>query len=225
MAVMHNSDILARVLEYANVQRAAARRWCFSKAWLRPHDTPALWRTLTLTALPTDAPAHCLVSAWARAPQRLRAVVERHTRCVIIADGGPSDTTTIPQTPYTLGSGLAGQQFARLERAVIQVGNRNSAQGYAADRAALEPLFGVAWLETRLDYFGNGFLSLERSRGVLSKLSKRPAPIYLDGTQPFLCAQKMRTPGTSVRTASWHMMAKNMIIDFWTASRQLSSSN
>ena len=107
---------------------------------------------------------HCLVSAWARAPQRLRTVVERHTRCVIVADGGPSDARIIPQTPYTLGSGLAGQQFVRLERAVIHVGNRNSAQGYAADRAALQPLFGVAWLETRLAYFGNGFLSLERSR-------------------------------------------------------------
>ena len=165
MAAIHNSDLLARVLEYACVPKeAAARKWLVSKAWLRAHDTPALWRTLTLTALPTDAPVHCLVSAWARAPRRLRSVVERHTRCVIVADGGPSAATTIPQTPYTLGSGLAGQQFARLERAVISVGNRNSAQGYAADRAALQPLFGVAWLETRLAYFGNGFLSLERSR-------------------------------------------------------------
>ena len=165
MDAIHNSDLLARVLEYACVPKeAAARKWLVSKAWLRAHDTPALWRTLTLTALPTDAPVHCLVSAWARAPRRLRAVVERHTRCVIVADGGPSAATTIPQTPYTLGSGLAGQQFARLERAVISVGNRNSAQGYAVDRAALQPLFGVAWLETRLAYFGNGFLSLERSR-------------------------------------------------------------
>ena len=164
MAVMQNSDILARVLEYACVPKeAAARKWLVSKAWLRAHQTPALWRTLTLTALPTDAPSHCLVSAWARAPRRLRSVVERHTRCVMILDGGPSDRV-IPQTPYTLGSGLAGQQFSRLERAVIQVGNRNSAQGYAADRAALQPLFGVAWLESRLAYFGNGFLSLERSR-------------------------------------------------------------
>ena len=165
MDAIHNSDLLARVLEYACVPKeAAARKWLVSKAWLRAHDTPALWRTLKLTALPTDAPVHCLVSAWARAPERLRTLVERHTRCVIVADGGPSDARIIPQTPYTLGSGLAGQQFARLERAVIQVGNRNSAQGYAADRAALQPLFGVAWLETRLAYFGNGFLSLERSR-------------------------------------------------------------
>jgi len=166
MTAMHNSDILARVLEYANSPKeTAARRWCLSKAWLTAYDAPALWRTLTLTALPTDARGvHCLVSAWARAPQRLRTLVERHTRCVIVADGGPLAATTIPQTPYTLGSGLAGQQFARLERAVISVGNRNSAQGYAVDRAALQPLFGVAWLETRLAYFGNGFLSLERSR-------------------------------------------------------------
>ena len=168
MAVIINSDILARVLEYANSPKeTAARRWCLSKAWLRAHGSPALWRTLMLTALPTDASAHCLVSAWARAPQRLRAAVERHTRCVVITDGGPSDTTSIPQTPYTLGSGLAGQQFARLERAVIHVGNRNSAQGYAVDRAALQPLFGVAWLETRLAYFGNGFLSLERSLSLI----------------------------------------------------------
>jgi hypothetical protein len=156
---MHNSDILARVLEYAcEPKDAAARKWLVSKAWLRPHDTPALWRTLKLTALPTDDPAHCLVSAWARAPQRLRSVAERHTRCVMITDGGPSTT------PYTLGSGLAGQQFAHLEKAAIQVENPNSTQGYAADRAALEPLFGVAWLETLLNYYGNGFLSLERGR-------------------------------------------------------------
>ena len=165
MAVMQNSDILARVLEYACVPKeAAARKWLVSKAWLRAYDAPALWRTLSLSALPTDAPAHCLVSAWARAPQRLRAVVERHTRCVVITDGGPSDTTSIPQTPYTLGSGLVGQQFARLERAIIKVGNQNSAQGYAVDRDALQPLFGVAWLETQLSYYGNGFLSMERSR-------------------------------------------------------------
>ena len=165
MTATHNSDIIARVLEYANSPKeTAARRWCLSKAWLTAHDAPALWRTLMLTALPTDASAHCLVSAWARAPQRLRAAVERHTRCVVITDGGPSDTTSIPQTPYTLGSGLVGQQFARLERAVIKVGNQNSAQGYAVDRDALQPLFGVAWLETQLSYYGNGFLSMERSR-------------------------------------------------------------
>ena len=165
MTATHNSDIIARVLEYANSPKeTAARRWCLSKAWLTAHDAPALWRTLMLTALPTDASAHCLVSAWARAPQRLRAAVERHTRCVVITDGGPSDTTSIPQTPYTLGSGLAGQQFARLERVVIKVGNQNSAQGYAVDRDALQPLFGVAWLETQLSYYGNGFLSMERSR-------------------------------------------------------------
>ena len=166
MTAMHNSDIIARVLEYACVPKeAAARKWLVSKAWLRAHDTPALWRTLRLTALPADkGRAHCTCAAWARAPLRLRAAVERHTRCVRIFDGGRSDATMIPQTPYTLGSGLAGQQFARLERAVIQVGNQNSAQGHAADRAALQPLFGVAWLEARLSYYGNGFLSLERSQ-------------------------------------------------------------
>ena len=166
MDAMHNSDILARVLEYANSPKeTAARRWCLSKAWLRAHDAPALWRTLSLSALPTDdGSAHSTCAAWARAPQRLRAVVERHTRCVMITDGGPSDAIMIPQTPYNLGSGLVGQQFARLERAVIKVGNSNSAQGYAVDRDALQPLFGVAWLETQLSYYGNGFLSMERSR-------------------------------------------------------------
>ena len=74
MTAMHNSDILARVLEYANTPKEnVARHWCLSKAWLRAHDAPALWLTLTLTTLPTDWDcAHCIVSAWARAPPRWR---------------------------------------------------------------------------------------------------------------------------------------------------------
>ena len=166
MAAIHNSDLLARVLEYASVPKeAAARKWLVSRAWLRAHDTPALWRTLKLTALPADnGRAHCTCAAWARAPQRLRSVVERHTRCVMITDGGPSDAKLVPQTPYTLGNGLAGQQFARLEKVTIIVQNRNTTQGYTADRAALVPLFDVTWLETVLSWHGNGFLSLERGR-------------------------------------------------------------
>jgi hypothetical protein len=166
MAAMHNSDVIARVLEYANSPKeTAARRWCLSKAWLRAHDAPALWRTLLLTALPRDdGRAHCTVSAWARAPPLLRTAVERHTRCVAIHDGGPSGSTYIPTTPYTFGIGLAFQKFARLEQAVIHVGNPNTTQGHAADRDALHALFGVAWLETDLSYHGNGFLSMEHSR-------------------------------------------------------------
>ena len=51
MAAIHNSDLLARVLEYVCVPKeAAARKWLVSKAWLRAHDTPALWRTRALAA-------------------------------------------------------------------------------------------------------------------------------------------------------------------------------
>ena len=173
--IMHNSDIIARVLEYAcEPKDAAARKWLVSKAWLRAYGAPALWRTLKLTALPADAPvwalparpAHCTVSLWARAPQRLRTVVERHTRCVDIHDGGhPPRGCILPTTPYTLGSGLAGQDFARLEKVIIRVQIRHSAQSYAADRAALEPLFDVTSLGGGiLPWKGNNFLSLERSR-------------------------------------------------------------
>ena len=192
MTAMHNSDILARVLEFANSPKeTAARRWCLSKAWLRAHDAPALWRTLSLTALPADN-GHCTCAAWARAPQRLRAAVERHTRCVMITDGGPSDATMIPQTPYTLGSGLAGQHFARLEQAIIHVGNANTTQGYDADRAALQPLFGVTWLETDLSYHGSGFLSMERScdffqhfHNVRLLLPDRYVPLFPRADLPF----------------------------------------
>ena len=54
-ARMHDSYVLARILEYANSPKETAQRhWCLSKAWLRAHDAPALWRTLKITALPTD---------------------------------------------------------------------------------------------------------------------------------------------------------------------------
>ena len=171
MTAMHNSDILARVLEYACVPKeAAARKWLVSKAWLRAHDTPALWRKLKLTALPADnGRAHCTCAAWARAPQRLRSVVERHTRCVMITDGGPSGATHISEAPYHLGSGLAGQNFARLDKVDCCVECGNSAQGYAADRAALQPLFGVACLSSYLSHHGDDqtFLCTERAEDFL----------------------------------------------------------
>ena len=104
------------------------------------------------------------------------------------------------------------------------VENRNSTQGYAADRAALEPLFGVAWLETLL-LIWQWFSELGARPRLLSKLPKRPAPQITGRYTPLFFREEMRIWIASVRTASWHMMAKNMIIDFWTASRQLSSSN
>ena len=217
MTATHNSDIIARVLEYANSPKeTAARRWCLSKAWLRAHDAPALWLTLTLTTLPTDWDcAHCIVSAWARAPQRIRTLVERHTRCVRIFDGGPLDSADVPDTPYTLGSGLAEQHFARLEKVVLGVEN-SSTQDYAADRAALEPLFGVAWLDVLLSWFGDGFLSMARARDLLQNfpnvrllaLPDRPTPLFsydrlggitrcgllaLDVTKPALLDQRRAT--------------------------------
>ena len=39
---MHDSYVLARILEYANSPKeTAARRWCLSKAWLEAHGAPA----------------------------------------------------------------------------------------------------------------------------------------------------------------------------------------
>ena len=112
---MHNSDILARALEYACVPKEAAARALVSKAWLTAYDAPALWRTLTLTALPTDAPVHCLVSAWARAPQRLRAVVERHTRCVTFTTVGPQ-TVVSSLKHHTPSAAVSQDRTLRVSR-------------------------------------------------------------------------------------------------------------
>jgi len=67
------ADVIGNILVYAceSPKDAAARRWCPSKAWLEAYEAPALWRTLTLSTLPTNG-AHGTLSAWARAPQRLR---------------------------------------------------------------------------------------------------------------------------------------------------------
>ena len=81
------ADVIGNILVYAceSPRDTAARRWCPSKAWLEAYEAPALWRTLTLSTLPT-ARAHCAMSAWVRAPQRLRRAVERHTREVVVND-------------------------------------------------------------------------------------------------------------------------------------------
>ena len=70
------TDVIGNILVFAceSPKDAAARRWCLSRAWLEAHGAPALWRTLTLSTLPTDS-AHCIMSAWVRAPQRLRRAV------------------------------------------------------------------------------------------------------------------------------------------------------
>ena len=130
-------DVLVHVLEYlCTLNDIAARRWCLNKAWLKAHAAPVHWRTLTLsTGLPLGDEDHCLVSAWERAPRQLRLAVERHTRHVELTEGRD-------KIPYSLGSGLAGQRFARLQKVTIDVLFANkSLQHYDDDAAALSPLF------------------------------------------------------------------------------------
>jgi hypothetical protein len=130
-------DVLVHVLEYlCTLNDIAARRWCLNKAWLKAHAAPVHWRTLTLsTGLPLGDEDHCLVSAWERAPRQLRLAVERHTRHVELTEGRD-------KIPYTLGRGLAGQRFARLQKVTIDVlFATKSLQHYDDDAAALSPLF------------------------------------------------------------------------------------
>ena len=150
-------DVLPHILDYlSSPHDIAARRWCLNKAWLAAHAAPAHWRMLVLaTHLPlghdgiTGADAHCLCSAWERAPRQLRLAVERHTRHVFVEDG---DTHwSEPPTPYSLGRGLAGQRFARLEKVSLYVWNHKKTQDADAVEAALSPLFGAECLYASMD--------------------------------------------------------------------------
>ena len=147
------TDVIGNILVYAceSPRDAAARRWCPSKAWLEAYEAPALWRTLTLSTLPTTR-AHCAMSAWARAPQRLRRAVERHTREVVVKDAtvdGWRETT-----PYSCGRGLEGQQFARLRMVTLDVFNKFTQQSIEEDEAALRPLFGAECVSIELTEYG-----------------------------------------------------------------------
>ena len=150
-------DVLPHILDYlCSPHDIAARRWCLNKAWLAAHAAPVHWRMLVLaTHLPlghdgiTGADAHCLCSAWERAPRQLRLAVERHTRHVFVEDG---DTHwSEPPTPYSLGRGLAGQRFARLEKVSLYVWNHKKTQHADDVEAALSPLFGAECLYASMD--------------------------------------------------------------------------
>ena len=136
--------------------------------------------------------------------------MERHTRCVEIHDGGPSNSASAPTTPYTLGSGLAGQQFVRLEKAIIDVRNMNTTQGYAVDRAALQPLFGVTWLETALSRQGDGLLSDEHAWNLLQNFPNvRQLALPGIGTEPAL-------PGLNRQQAAQLMQLESLMASsFW----------
>jgi len=145
------TDVIGNILVYAcgSPKDAAARRWSLSKAWLEAYEAPALWRTLTLSTLPTDS-AHCIMSAWVRAPQRLRRAVARHTRQVVVTDS----TADEERTPYSYGRGLEGQQFARLRMVSLRVYNKNTQQSIEEDEAALRPLFGAECVSIELTEYG-----------------------------------------------------------------------
>jgi hypothetical protein len=155
------ADVIGNILVYAceSPKDAAARRWCLGKAWLEAHGARALWRTLTLSTLPVGD-AHCVMSAWARAPQQLRRAVERHTREVVVKDSRGVLSKHSMHAPYNFGRGLAGQQFARLHTVRLEVFSTNTTQSYEDDEAALRPLFGAECLDL-------GELSDDGSRAFL----------------------------------------------------------
>ena len=148
------TDVIGNILVFAceSPKDAAARRWCLCRAWLEAHGAPALWRTLIISSAPFSR-AHCTCSAWERAPPQLRRAVERHTCRVEVRDSrADQQPRWAPYNRrYTLGRGLAGQHFARLDELVLSVSSTNTAQTYVDDEAALRPLFGARCLEFCLD--------------------------------------------------------------------------
>ena len=151
-------DVLPNILDHlCSPHDIAARRWCLNKAWLAAHAAPVHWRMLVLaTHLPlgdddriTGADAHCLCSAWERAPRQLRLAVERHTRHVFVEDGHKHWSDPAPT--YSLGRGLAGQRFARLEKVSLYVWNHKKTQDADAVEAALSPLFGAECLYASME--------------------------------------------------------------------------
>ena len=149
-------DVIAHVLAHAcGPSEIAARRWCVNKAWLEAYGDAGLWRTLTLSTAGGSRAAHSMCSAWVRAPQQLRLAVEKSTRTVVVAsetdsEAQAADSRGLQLDEYSLGRGLAGQRFARLETVCLYVWNLGSTQSYGEDEAALRPLFGADCLRINL---------------------------------------------------------------------------
>ena len=135
-------EMIALVLAYAcDAEALGERRYGANKLWLEAHHSPGLWKSLTLEVRPKQpcrSKRHGVVSAWSRAPAALRDAVARHTRRVTIY--GWSNNGNYEGT-YSLGTGLAGTQFAALEMVNLRVYNYISLQSIEEDAAALAPLF------------------------------------------------------------------------------------
>ena len=152
-------EMIALVLAYAcDAEALGGRRYFANKSWLEAHHAPGLWTSLILEVRPNRPcrdKRHGVVSAWSRAPAALRGVVARHTRRVTIY--GWSNNGNYEGT-YSLGTGLAGTQFAVLEMVNLRVYNFISLQSIEEDAAALAPLF-----VTR----GVKFVCIDSSRGYI----------------------------------------------------------
>ena len=183
------ADVIGKILVYAceSPKDAAARRWCLSKAWLEAHGARALWRTLTLSTLPVGD-AHCVMSAWARAPQQLRRAVERHTREVFVKDSRGVLSKHSMHAPYNFGRGLAGQQFARLHTVRLEVFSTNTTQSYEDDEAALRPLFDAECLDLGelVAHGSSAFLCGESSYKLLRNFTQLRRLWIVSGPAPTL---------------------------------------
>ena len=183
------ADVIGNILVYASEspKDAAARRWCLSKAWLEAHGAPALWRKLTLSTLPVGD-AHCVMSAWARAPQQLRRAVERHTREVFVKDSRGVLSKHSMHAPYNFGRGLAGQQFARLHTVRLEVFSTNTTQSYEDDEAALRPLFDAECLDLGelVAHGSSAFLCGESSYKLLQNFTQLRRLWIVSGPAPTL---------------------------------------
>ena len=142
------TDVITRILEYScdSPHDVAARRHCLNRAWLEAYEAPLFWRTLRLSTHPVSETSpyylrdvqkwHCKISAWSRAPAKLRRAVELHTHEVVLDNKMYDDV-------FCLGRGLAGQQFTRLKqvRLFLSLFTVRSQQSPEDDEAALRPLF------------------------------------------------------------------------------------
>ena len=141
------ADTLQFILTFACDQDAAfKRRFSVNHSWLEAHHgAPELWQNLVLVTKnrkTSDPRLRCLYSAWAHAPAAVRAAAERHTRDIMLrSNGGPGRW-------YSLGAGLAGMQFQRLEMVKLCTYGQSS-QSRDEDTAALAPLFDSLGLELR----------------------------------------------------------------------------
>jgi len=143
------ADALQFILTFACDQDAAfKRRFSVNHSWLEAHHgAHELWQNLSLITgnrKPLDPRLRCLYSAWAHAPAAVRAAAERHTRDIILLS--PLNGDYIATGRYSLGAGLAGMQFQRLEMVKLHVFGQSS-QSRDEDTAALAPLFDSLGLE------------------------------------------------------------------------------